>query len=74
VKLEQFVHFFLGANRLAELQRNQLSDNEISKKETQDKCCDCRADCAERDVLKNIEGFDEIVIDPSAQQVFAQIV
>src|SRR5262249_39911000 len=55
MKLRKPVNFLRSANRLSHFQRTQLCDNEVSKRERQQKSGDCRRYGSKSDVKENIE-------------------
>ena len=60
------MHFGGSADGLTELQGNQFADNEIAEGQAQHKGGYASADRAKCDIGKHIQGFEDIVVDPSA--------
>jgi len=69
VQFEKFMDFFLAANRLPELQRDQLADDKVAKNQAQQERRDARTDRAKRDVRKNVEGFEKIVVPCPSREI-----
>jgi hypothetical protein len=60
VEFGQASHFFDAADGLADLERDQFSDDEIPENQTQRECSHSRRDRAKSNVKKNIEAPDLI--------------
>ena len=58
VQLGQFVHLFLGANRLADFQPDQFSDHPVSENQAEQERGHRGANRTERDVSKHVGSVD----------------